>query len=180
MKQVVSAMVILCALSCAPALAQFKAGAHWGYLAGDSFLDNDTIGYGLQGGYDVTEYFGVELAGTYFNDNGLGLDIDVISVSLSLLLGSELPAGFRLYGGGGASYNVTDVGADVPNSPGLDNAPGYHLCGGLSIPLGYYFELTGEYRHSWISFDRTDHPAMENFAFDYSYDMLRASLCLRF
>jgi opacity protein-like surface antigen len=179
-KRIAAVGLVLSALLCAPALARFKGGAHWGYMAGDSFLDNDTFGYGVQGGYDVTEYFGVELAGTFFNDNGLGLDIDFTSLSLSLLLGSELPAGFRLYGGGGVSFNLVDVGAGLESDPGLGDEPGYHLCGGLSVLLGDRIELAGEYRHTWISFSQSDHEALESFSFDYSYDMLRLSLSVLF
>ncbi len=172
--------LVLSALLCAPALARFKGGAHWGYMAGDSFLDNDTFGYGVQGGYDVTDYFGVELAGTFFNDNGQGLDIDFTSLSLSLLLGSELPAGFRLYAGGGVSYNLVDVGVSLESATGLGDEPGYHLCAGLSVLLTDRIELAGEYRHTWISFSQAEDDPLEDFTFDYSYDTLRLSLGVLF
>lgn len=179
-KRVAALVLILSSLLAAPAAARFKGGAHWGYLAGDSFLDNDTFGYGVQGGFEMTDYFELELAGTFFNDNGAGLDIDVTSVALSMRFGGELPAGFRVYAGGGGSYNLTDIGAGPADTPKLGDAPGYHLCGGLSVPLGEHFELAGEYRHAWIAFDRTDHAALEDFMFDYRYTMLRASLSVRF
>lgn len=174
------AVGLLVALLAAPwvGLAQFtRVGAHAGYLVGDSFLDDDTIGYGVELAVDAADWFEIELAVTRFNDNGAGLDMNVTTVALTPFVRGELAPGLALYAGAGASYSFADVGIELSQDVDVDPAFGFHAAGGLSMVFGDAIEFFGEYR--WVSIGFDD-PGVEGFDADYSFNMIRGGINLLF
>ncbi len=169
-------------------------GAHGAYSVGGD-VETETFGYGGQVGVSVGEFLSLELSATLFSDEpetdeidadeggetipGLDYDIDITHIALTARCGVEVLPNVKIYGGGGASYNMFDIdgigidalsgaladdpmlqaflGAGGTLSGGIDfdvdNAIGYHVAAGVSFMVTEMIELFAEYRFTWMEVD---------------------------
>jgi len=146
---------------------QMKVGGHSAFLVGGD-LQGDTLGLGAQVSTDVNEVLSLELAGTKFNDDNGPLNIDFLTIAFSARLGATPGENVYLYGGGGANYNIPDIKAPGMDGADVNDAFGFHYCGGIGLAISERGQLYAEYRASSVNF--TD-PANEELAalFDETY-----------
>ncbi len=164
--------------------ANTKLGGHGTYVTGGD-INDASLNIGAQISADINETATLELSATRFTDADSldNSELEVTSVALSLLLGTDVGEGIRVYIGGGVTYagmdlditdaeyyatldgmNVVDwaatdnltvaeaeilltafgVSADVE----VENAFGWHVCGGLVLTVAENLEVFLEYRHS--------------------------------
>jgi len=128
------------------------------------------------------ELSGSMLGDEYDADEFGELDADVQHIALTARADIPINDTVGIYLGGGLSYNMidtdepsipdlissvatpaeqqmfahfTDIGGTIDGAVDIDvdDAVGYHICGGVAVALSDSVELFGEYRFTWVDID---------------------------
>jgi len=184
-------------------LAKSRLGGHVGYVTGGD-IEEDCIGYGGQLELGVTDFLGLQISGTVFEEeaetdaSGFSGDANlfVINGALSAVLRATLDP-VDLYALGGVNYNYGTVDGSVDllivrtDIDGDVDGVGYHLGAGASLRLGDGVEIFAEYRHTMLelegeldadstTFLGTTISASEDIEFDYDFGMARGGINILF
>lgn len=168
----IAVCVLFCGVVCEG--GAFKIGAHGAYTAGGDVREEEA-GYGAQLGIEFNDVVSAEVAGTYVQDELLGIDLDIYMGAITLRLGAPLGEFVSLYGGGGITYTRFEL--DWPGVKQEDDV-GFHACGGIEIDLADTLELFAEYRYSFVEYDAQSGGGSLTFEEqnEYEYGLIRVGL----
>ena len=173
--------IILAATLVQAQSSNVRIGAHLGltmggnleasgdYGGGDVDME-DGLAFGAQFQHRANEAMSFELSATRFStevEDVSGTDLDITTIAATIRFGGSPSQDVYLYGGGGGSYNIFDM-----DNADFDDEFGYHLCGGVELPMTEVAQFFADYRYTFITFD-SDVSGIE---VDYTFGMLRVGV----